>query len=309
MIVFTNWEQYNWQDVIITTGMFDGVHAGHRKLIGKVVGRAKQENKKSVLVTFEPHPRFVLKQDDSFKLLTSYSERIKLLASTGLDGLVILPFTKDLATLSSTDFIKNVLVDKVRISHYIVGYDHRFGKDREGSVEKVKQLAKDCNFTFEQVDSLDEGDFPVSSSRIRNLIISGKVNEANEFLGYNYLLAGTVVKGAQIGRKLGFPTANVAPENKSKLIPKLGVYAVYVDVEATRYLGMLNIGIRPTVNSSYEFPTVEVHILNFKGDLYGNKVTLEFLSFIREEQKFNGLEELKSQLELDKQLVKEQFSL
>lgn len=283
--------------------MFDGVHLGHQSLIAEVVKRAKQNGQKSVLLTFQPHPRFVLSNDSSFKLLTTYSERIQLLAENGLDGLLILPFTKELAKLSSSNFIKQVLVDKVKISHYIVGYDHRFGKDREGSIGEVKRLSGEYGFTFEQLGSLDEKEEPVSSSRIRKLIELGKVEEANTYLGYQYLLAGKVVRGVQIGRKLGFPTANIQAEDNAKQIPALGVYAAQVEVEGRKYLGMLNIGVRPTVNSSSEFPTVEVHLINFNGDLYGKDVILYFLSYIRPEQKFDGLDALKKQLEKDKNKV------
>lgn len=303
MQLFSGFENYNWNKVTITTGMFDGVHRGHQELIKFVTDKAHYYNEKSVLVTFKPHPRYVINPNDPFKLLSTYNERVELMARTGLDGMVVIPFTKEVSNTSSEKFILDLLVKKAGISHYVFGYDHKFGKNREGSVEKVKALGKQHNFEVLPFDAVHKDSSPVSSSRIREALSVGDMPCANDLLGYTYGITGQVVKGVQIGRTLGFPTANIKLEDMHKMIPAMGVYAVRVEVEGARYKGMLNIGIRPTVNSSAEFPTIEVHLINFAGDLYGKEIHVKFIRKIREEMKFDGLQGLREQLKQDKASV------
>ncbi len=303
MQLFSGFENYNWQNVTITTGMFDGVHRGHQELIKFVTDQAHAHNEKSVLVTFQPHPRYVINPDDPFKLLSTYNERVELMARTGLDGMVVIPFTQSVANISSEQFIVDLLVEKAGISHYVFGYDHKFGKNREGSVEKVKALGKHYNFEVLPFDAVHKDSHPVSSSRIREAIATGDMPCANDMLGYTYGITGNVVKGVQIGRTLGFPTANIEPEDMHKMIPAMGVYAVRVEVEGRVFKGMLNIGIRPTVNSNAEFPTIEVHLIDFDGDLYGKEIHVKFIRKIREEMKFDGLQGLREQLQHDKASV------
>lgn len=300
MQLFSGFEDFNWSKVTMTTGMFDGVHRGHKELIKFVTDQARLHNEKSVLVTFQPHPRYVINPDDPFKLLSTYNERVELMARTGLDGMVVIPFTKDVANLSSEKFIEDLLVEKGGISHYVFGYDHKFGKNREGSVEKVKALGEKHHFEVLPFDAVHKDSSPVSSSRIREAISVGDMPCANDMLGYTYGVTGQVVKGVQIGRTLGFPTANIEPEDRHKMIPGMGVYAVMVEVDGASYKGMLNIGIRPTVHSSAEYPTIEVHLIDYSGDLYGKEIHVKFIRKIREEMKFEGLQGLREQLTQDK---------
>lgn len=303
MQLFSGFGNYDWNKVTITTGMFDGVHKGHRELIRFVTESAHAHNEKSVLVTYKPHPRFVINPNDPFKLLSTYNERVELMAETGLDGMIVIPFNTEISKISPQHFIVDFLVKKAGISHYVFGYDHKFGRNREGSVDKVKELGKQYNFEVLPFDAIHKDDEPVSSSRIRDAVLSGDMPHANEMLGYTYGISGTVVKGVQIGRTLGYPTANISPEDAHKMIPGMGVYAVHVYVAGHVYKGMLNIGIRPTVNSNAEYPTIEVHLIDFSGDLYGKEIRVKFVRKIREEMKFDGLKGLKEQLALDKQLV------
>lgn len=303
MQLFLGFENYNWNKVTITTGMFDGVHKGHRELIRFVTEKAHEHNEKSVLVTYKPHPRFVINPNDPFKLLSTYNERVELMSETGLDGMVVIPFNEDVSKLSPVDFIVDVLVKQAGISHYVFGYDHKFGRNREGSIEKVKELGKQNDFEVLSFDAIHKGNEPVSSSRIREAILGGDMQHANEMLGYTYGISGTVVKGVQIGRTLGYPTANICPEDAHKMIPGMGVYAVHVYVDGSSHKGMLNIGIRPTVNSNAEFPTIEVHLIDFSGDVYGKEIKVKFIRKIREEMKFDGLSGLKEQLNKDKAIV------
>lgn len=303
MEVFGGLENYDWKKVTVTTGMFDGVHLGHKELIRYVTEQARYFGEKSVLVTYKPHPRYVINPKDKFKLLTTYNERVRYMAETGLDAMVVIPFTPETAKIKYADFVKNYLVDKIGISHYIFGYDHRFGKNRQGTYDEVVEIGKLNNFEAIRVEAVHNNEEPVSSSRIREALNMGDVLLANSMLGYNYALTGNVVKGVQIGRSIGFPTANIEPEDLHKLIPGMGVYAVRVFIGGLAMKGMLNIGIRPTVNSNAEYPTIEVHVLGFSGDLYNKTITVQFVSKIREEMKFSGLDALVDQLKRDKELV------
>ncbi len=298
--LFSGFENYNWSNVTITTGMFDGVHKGHLELIRFAVETSRKNHEKSLLVTYKPHPRYVVNPQDTFKLLTTYNERVKLMAETGLDGMLIIPFTQDIRQMAFSSFIEDVLVKQAGMSHYVFGYDHKLGNNRQGTFTDVQALSDKCGFNVEQFVAIHKDDVPVSSTRIREALLVGDMPHANAMLGYDYGITGKVVKGVQIGRKLGFPTANIEPEDAHKLIPGMGVYAVWVNVDGKHYKGMLNIGIRPTVHSNEEFPTIEVHLLDFEGDLYDKTITVSFMHKIREEMKFDGLDALSAQLAKDK---------
>lgn len=288
---------------IVTTGTFDGVHIGHRKIISKLKEIAKAENKKSVIITFWPHPRLVLFPDDNqLKLLNTIDERIKLIESTGIDYLIIIKFTHEFSRITSEEFIKKILLSKMKTETLVIGYDHRFGKNREGSFEYLKENSSKFGFEVEEIPQFDIDEIAVSSTKIRIALLEGNFKLANEYLGYNYLLNGTVVEGKKIGRTLGFPTANIGKIDKNKLIPANGVYAVTIQIEMEIFYGMLNIGLNPTI-SDYNPKSIEVHIIEFNEDLYGKEVEISFIEKIRDEIKFENSEELKKQLELDRQYV------
>ncbi|SMO33945.1 bifunctional riboflavin kinase/FAD synthetase [Solitalea koreensis] len=283
---------------VVTLGTFDGVHFGHRKILQRLLEIAHNTQGETVILTFFPHPRMILHpEDENLKLINTMDEKIQLLEAAGIDHLLIIPFTRDFSNLTSKEFIKKILVDTIETKKLVIGYDHRFGKDREGSFEHLKQFGPKYGFDVEEISEQDVNDVAVSSTRIRNALFSGDVKTANEFLGYNYLLKGKVVKGDQIGRKIGFPTANLFIEETYKLIPSDGIYAVKVHTENETYGGMLYIGHRPTINGMTR--NIEVNIFNFDQDIYNQKITLEFVSYLRGDIKFDGLPALKVQLTQD----------
>lgn len=283
---------------VVTIGTFDGVHKGHRKVIGQLKRSAASIQGESVILTFFPHPRMVLFPNTEQLLLTTGEEKISLLAELGIDHLIIHPFTREFSMLSSAEFIRTILVDGLHTKKLVIGYDHHFGKDREGSFENLKQSGPRYGFDVEEIPAQEADHIKVSSTRIRNALSTGAVDVANNLLGYRYKLTGTVVKGQQLGRKLGYPTANIISTESFKLIPANGVYAVYVINAGKRYGGMMNIGVRPTVDGTHR--TAEVNIFDFDADIYGEQLEVEFVKWVRGEQKFGGLEELKAQLAADK---------
>ncbi len=301
MIQIIDINNFDVGNLVITVGTFDGLHKGHKSIINALKAKAKTLNSKSVVFTFWPHPRFVLGKTDNLELLNTIQEKAQLLNELGVDYLLTVNFTKEFSEQTSHEFVKNVLVNKLKIKHLVLGYDHHFGKNREGSFEKLAECAKEFNFTIEQVLAFNNCGENISSTKIRNALKIGDIEKANLFLGYNYFLSGKVVVGQALGRKIGFPTANLELENY-KLIPSVGVYAVNIFHNNIKYLGMLNIGYKPTINSENKL-SIEVNIFNFNKTIYGEIVKIEFLKKIRDEIKFNNIKELENKLVDDKNII------
>jgi riboflavin kinase/FMN adenylyltransferase len=283
---------------IITIGTFDGVHIGHKKILQKVVAEAKKNNLTSAVLTFFPHPRFILSQNSDLKLLNTIEEKKALLNSTGLDALLIHPFDQEFANLSAEEFVKKILVDQLNISKIIIGHDHRFGKNRSADINNLIQFGKKYNFEVEQISAQELNEIAISSTKIRTALSNGDISLANSYLGYLYSFSGKVIKGKQIGRTIGFPTANIEIQEPLKLLPKNGVYIVKCLINNQVVNGIMNIGNRPTVNGTSQ--SIEVHLLNFDKDIYGIEITVKMIDFIRNEQKFENLDQLKSQIQKDK---------
>ncbi|PHQ57621.1 MAG: riboflavin biosynthesis protein RibF [Lutibacter sp.] len=283
----------------VTIGTFDGVHIGHQKVIKDLVKNAIQNNVTSVLLTFFPHPRMVLNKTSNIKLINTIDERIQLLKGMGLDVLVVHEFTKEFSKQTALNFVKSVLVDKLNISKLIIGYDHQFGQNREGDFEHLKSYGKLLNFNVKEISKLDIDNFAVSSTLIRKAIKNGNIEKANNYLGYNYMITGTVVKGKKLGQKIGFPTANIQLRETYKLLPKTGAYVVKSEIENQTVFGMMNIGFRPTVSG--ENQTIEIHFFDFNKDLYGTILQIDVLAYLRDEQKFDSITSLTNQLQKDKQ--------
>ena len=289
---------------VITVGTFDGLHLGHKKIIDRMKQLAKENNGETILVTFDPHPRLVVNSNSyEIKFINTQKRKFDLLSRLGIDNLIIIPFTKEFAKTSSEDFIREYLVKELKVKKLIVGYDHHFGRNREGNYHKLHQLGKKYEFDVEEISAQYIDDIPVSSTKIRNALMDGDVKLANRMLGYEYSISGIVVEGNKIGRKIGFPTANIEIEDKYKLIAAGGVYACKVEVNGKLFNGMGNIGTRPTIGK-HDF-TTEVHILDFDMDIYGDEITIFFVERIRDEKKFESLEELTKQLVKDREAVYE----
>ena len=286
---------------VITTGTFDGVHNGHKKIIKNLTDKAKEIEGESVLITFNPHPRLVLFPDNNnLKLLNSLEEKIELLAKEGLDHLIIQPFTIDFSRLSALEYIRDLLVKKLGVNTLVIGYDHHFGRNREGSFDELVEFSHLYNFEIAQISALDIENVNVSSTKIRNALAEGNVAKANSFLGYNFGISGTVIHGDGLGKTIGFPTANIKVSDQYKIIPSNSVYACSVTLKEKRFKGMLNIGVRPTVADKNE-QKIEINLFDFDGDLYGKELSIEFHERLRNEEKFNSLESLKAQLNSDKE--------
>ena len=283
----------------MTIGTFDGVHIGHQKVLLNLINSAKKNSASSVLLTFFPHPRMVLQKNADIKLINTLEERIELLKKTALDILVIHEFTKDFAEETALDFVKNVLVDHLKISNLIIGYDHRFGKNREGNFDQLSEYGKIFGFEVNKISQQEIDHITISSTKIRKAIELGNIEEANRYLGYHFMLTGEIVKGKNLGEKIGFPTANLFIEETYKLLPKTGSYIVKSEIENQTVYGMMNIGYNPTVKGKKQ--TIEIHFFNFNKDLYGKKIQIDVLKFLRDEQKFDSVDDLKNQLENDRQ--------
>lgn len=283
----------------VTIGTFDGVHIGHQKVLKNLVKNAKINNATPLLLTFFPHPRMVLEKDKEIKLINTIDERISLLKKTGLKFLIIQKFTKEYANKTALNFVKNILVDKLNVSKLIIGYDHQFGKNREGDFSQLQKYGQQFNFTVEEISQLNVDSITISSTKIRKAIEAGKIETANNYLGYNFMLTGEVVKGRNLGEKIKFPTANLNISETYKLIPKTGAYIVKSEIENSTVFGMMNIGYRPTVSGKHQ--TIEIHFFDFNKNLYGAKIQVEILKFLRGEQNFQSIENLKNQLQKDKQ--------
>lgn len=300
MIVHRGYENLDLADPVVTLGVFDGVHRGHRALLDMLVKRAKDKGGEPVVITFYPHPRHFLGiSEPELSLLTTMEEKQELLKSAGIKHLIILDFNKEFSNTGACDFVKNVLIDKVKTKHLIIGYDHRFGRSAEGDFNTIKKCRDLSNFTVEQAEGVFKGIEAISSSAIREALVNGRLDEANNMLGYNYSLSGIVVDGRKVGRAFGFPTANIEPE-KYKLVPANGVYAVEVIVNSLKYRGMLSIGFNPTVIPVRNVRSIEVHIIDFDEDIYGSNISVNFRYRLRDEKKFEDTARLASQMELDK---------
>ena len=296
------------ENAVVTSGTFDGVHLGHQKILKRLNEVAELTNGESVVITFYPHPRSVISPDNQIvKLLSTLEEKIELLEKSGVNNLLIVPFTREFSELSSEEFIQKILIETIGTKTLVIGYDHRFGKNREGGFDYLKLNKEKYGFGIEEISRQDIENVGVSSSKIRKALQEGDVPSADHFLGRNYSLSGVIVKGKQLGRTIGFPTANIQVREIAKLIPSDGVYAVKVYYNDEAFGGMLNIGNRQTVDGTFQ--TVEVNIFEFDQEIYGEKLTIEFLQKIRNEQKFNGLDELKTQIAKDKITCKEILNL
>jgi riboflavin kinase / FMN adenylyltransferase len=284
---------------VVTSGTFDGVHLGHQKILKRIREIADQVQGETVLITYWPHPRLVLyPEEHNLRLLSTFEEKTKQLREFGVDHLLTIPFTKEFSEMSSADFIQQIIVDKIQTRKLVIGYDHRFGKNREGGFAYLEANQDKFGFDLEEIPREDIDDVGISSSKIRKALEDGQVRTAREYLGRPYELNGIIIKGQQLGRSIGFPTANVHIPHDYKLVPSDGVYAVSVTVEGLHFQGMLNIGVRPTVNGNSR--TIEVHLFDFNGDLYDKRITVHLLEFLRPEMKFDNLNALKKQLESDK---------
>ncbi|MGV3538977.1 MAG: bifunctional riboflavin kinase/FAD synthetase [Rufibacter sp.] len=285
---------------VVTSGTFDGVHVGHQKILARLTEMARQCNGQSVVITYWPHPRTVLNpNDDSLRLLSTIEERIEALENFGVDYLLILPFTKEFAQLTSEEYIQQILLTTLQTKKLVIGYDHRFGKNREGGFEYLQQNASRYGFEVEEIPRQDIDEVGVSSSKIRTALEKGDVETAARYLGRPYTLTGKVVEGKKLGRTLGYPTANLQPYDRLKLVPAIGIYAVLVKTGLGEFKGMLSIGTNPTVNGTSQ--TIEVNLFDFDADLYGQDITLSFMAYMRAEEKYDSLEELIQQLHRDKE--------
>lgn len=294
----------------VTIGMFDGVHVGHQALLKKLKENATRLGIPSVVVTFWPHPRIVLHQDDeSLRFLTSVEDKCLLFNDLGVDYVVVLPFTFELSQLSTEEFIAQILVDKLSVKHLVVGYNHRFGKGKNHEFSEYQLLADKYNFEISKVNPVLVDDVKVSSTQIRNYLTSSRLEEANRQLGYEYSLKGEVVTGKQLGRRINYPTANILLENNQKLIPSDGVYGCRCHLNGRWWFGMVNIGLRPTISNNPDNRTIEVHIFDFNEDIYGERLDIHLVSKVREEIKFASIDHLKEQLLKDEKQVRAYFNL
>lgn len=291
-------KENNSNHTVLTIGTFDGVHIGHQKIIKRLVEVSKIKNLTPSLLTFFPHPRMVLQKDADIKLINTIDEKKDILKQFGISNLVIKEFTKEFSRLAAEDFVKNILVENLKAKHIIIGYDHHFGRNRNANIDDLKQFGKDFNFEVEEISKQDINDVAVSSTKIRAALQEGDIKTANTYLGYNFMLTGKVIDGKKLGKTINYPTANLYIEETYKLIPKHGVYIVKSTIDDTEVFGMMNIGYNPTVNGKHQ--TIETHFFDFNENLYGKSLKIELLQRLRDEQKFSSVEELQSQLHIDK---------
>lgn len=301
MEVIDHIDQFEKPDFsVVTIGTFDGVHIGHQIILKKLVKAAKEKGGKSILITFWPHPRFILKKDDGkLKLLSTFSEKVSLIADLGVDYIVKIAFTPEFSNLSADEFVRNILVNQVGTKKLMIGYDHHFGNNREGNIEFLKSRSADYGFEVDEIPRQDIDHIGVSSTKIRNSLKSGEIHLSNSLLGRGYSISGSVVSGNQKGRQIGFPTANIELDEDYKQLPSDGSYAVLVSLNGQEHKGMLNIGFKPTVDGSER--TIEVNLFDFDQQIYGENITIQFIRALRKEMKFNSIDELKMQLVKDKE--------
>lgn len=288
---------------VITIGTFDGVHIGHRKIIEQLLNSAKKHNLQSTVLTFFPHPRMVLQQNVDLKLINTIEERIEILKNTGIDNLIVYPFTKEFSRMQAQEYIEKILIQKLNAKCVIIGYDHHFGQNRTADINDLREYGEIYHFKVEEISKQDIDDVSVSSTKIRKALLKGELEKANRYLGSPFMLSGKIIKGKQLGKTLGFPTANLYIEESYKLIPKKGVYVVRSNIEGRLYFGMMSIGTNPTVGGMDQ--TIETYFFDLNQDLYGKKLRIELLARIRDEQKFNSKEELIHAMHQDEKFSKE----
>ena len=285
------------KNTVVTIGTFDGVHIGHQKIVNRLVNHAELD---SVILTYFPHPRMVLQQDNTIKLLHTIEEKTSVLNQLGLDHLVIHPFTKEFSRLTAQQFVEDILVNQLKAKKIIIGYDHRFGRNRTADISTLKDFGEQYGFVVEEITKQDVDDVAVSSTKIRTALQKGHIEKANAFLGQPYMLTGTIVRGKGIGKTLGYPTANIQIEEAYKLIPKNGVYIVKTNFKGITYFGMMNIGTNPTVGGKSQ--TIETYFFNMDTDLYGSKMTIQMLKRIRDEKKFASVDQLIEAMQNDEKI-------
>ena len=283
---------------IITIGTFDGVHIGHKKIINQLTSTSSKEQLTSILLSFFPHPKMVLQNDRELKLINTITEKEELLNNLDLDYLIIKEFTKEFSRLSALEFVRDILVNKLNAKHIIIGYDHHFGRNRTANIEQLKEFGLLYDFKVTEILAQDINDVAISSTKIRKALINGEIQLANKFLGYDYFFNGNIVHGNSIGKTISFPTANIEVHESYKLVPKNGVYIVKTIIDKKLIFGMMNIGVNPTFDGTKQ--SIEIHFLNFNKNIYNQNLTIYMISRIRDEKKFNSVEDLKTQLELDK---------
>ena len=284
---------------VITIGTFDGVHVGHQQIIHRLVDTARKNDLQALVLTFFPHPRMVIQNDANIKLINTIDEKAKQLEQLGVDHLVVKEFTKSFSRLTALEYVRDILVNKLKVKHIIVGYDHHFGRNRTANINELKEFGAFYDFEVTEIEPQEVDDVAVSSTKIRSAILKGNIPTANKFLGYNFMLTGTVIKGKGLGKTLDFPTANIQIEAAYKLIPKHGVYVVKSQIKGVEVFGMMNIGKNPTVSEGNQ-TKIEVHFFDFNANLYGAVLKIELLDHLRSEIKFPNIEALKLQLEKDK---------
>lgn len=291
MKIYNNAKDYDRSPSVVTIGTFDGVHIGHKAILKRLIKAAEKNKLESVLLTFFPHPRQIVQSSTDLQWINTIEEKKKLLKEEGLSSLIIHPFTKEFSRLTAEDYVQNILVNLLNAKKIIIGYDHRFGRNRTADIEDLKTFGEYYGFEVEEISAQELDKVAISSTKIRQALINGDINTANNYLGYKYFLTGIIEKGRKIGRKINFPTANIHVDEKHKLIPKNGVYIVQTKVESKTYFGITSIGTNPTVGGNIK--TVETHLLDFEGDLYNQTLEIAFLAYIRNEKKFASIEELK----------------
>jgi riboflavin kinase/FMN adenylyltransferase len=300
MRIFDNLKSYSSKkESILTIGTFDGVHIGHNKILKKLVKEAKEHKLSSLIMTFFPHPRMVLKKSHEIKMIDTMDEKIHLLEKIGVDNLIIHPFDQNFAKIRAKEFVEKILVKKLKIKEIIIGYDHRFGKDREASVDDLKTFGLQHMFTVNEIPAQEIDSIAISSTKIRDAILNGEIEKCNEFLGRNFMLTGKVVYGEGLGKKINFPTANIEIKEPYKIIPKDGVYFVRTILNSGIYFGMMNIGVRPTIGKKDR--SLEIHFFNFQDNIYDKILSIEIIRKIRDEEKFSSIDKLKIQLKKDEQ--------
>ena len=303
MNIYSSASKYNNQkSCVVTIGTFDGVHVGHKAILQRLIASARKEDLDSVVLTFFPHPRMVLQEDTSLKLINTIDERIDLMNETGLDHLIIHPFTHAFSRLSALEFVRDILVNKLKTKKIIIGYDHRFGRNRNADIEDLREFGMTYDFEVEEISAQELNDVAVSSTKIRVALEAGDIETANNYLGYSFMLSGIVVKGNAIGRTIQFPTANLELSEDYKLVPKEGVYVVRANINDTNINGITSIGTNPTVGGTNK--TIETYFLDFNEDLYERKLQIEFLTRIRDEETFESIAELKMAIQNDENFAR-----
>ena len=306
MKVYKSAPEYDKKPSVVTIGTFDGVHIGHKAILKRLTDAAEANRLESVLLTFFPHPRQVVQSVSNLRLINTIEEKKKLLEKEGLGSLVIHPFTKEFSRLTAEEYVRDILVKELAAKKIIIGYDHRFGRNRTADISDLKEYGKIYGFEVVEISAQELDEVAVSSTKIRRALENGDIATANNYLGYDYFLTGTIVKGRKIGRTINFPTANIHIDETYKLIPKIGVYVVRTLINNKTYYGITSIGTNPTVNGDAK--TIETHLLDFEGDLYGETLEISFLKYIREEKKFESVQELQSAIEEDETFARAYLS-